>query len=137
VITFPVVLSRLGGAILAEIAGQAFLVGNTKAPTDFPAAGFAPPASIDALARPALPLVILEPRPRPAPRVTFGVTASDAVDAAARIAALFVIERNGSVSDRLWRLVTDGQAADVDATWLGKIPLPVWQIVRDTVLRCS
>jgi hypothetical protein len=24
----------------------------------------------------------------------------------------------------------------VDARWLGEIPAPVWQIVRDTVLRC-
>ena len=54
-----------------------------------------------------------------------------------------VIERTGSVSDRLWRLVMgleDGQPAiteDVDARWLVEVPMAVWRIVQDTVLRCS
>jgi hypothetical protein len=58
-----------------------------------------------------------------------------------------LVERNGSVSERLWRLVvhrgaTDDVADDtplpevVDANWLGDMPMPIWAIVRDTVLRC-
>jgi hypothetical protein len=49
-----------------------------------------------------------------------------------------VIERNGSVSERLWRLVLgDAPAEVVDLRWLGQMPLQVWQVVRDTVLKCS
>jgi hypothetical protein len=55
-----------------------------------------------------------------------------------------VIQRTGSVSERLWRLAT-GQSDDSDidppdviqARWLGELPPAIWQIVRDTVLRCS
>jgi hypothetical protein len=59
-----------------------------------------------------------------------------------------IIARNGSVSDRLWRLVLggdgDGDAYGdgdgggvVDAGWLGEMPARVWGIVRDSVLRCT
>lgn len=136
-ITFPVVLSRLAGAILVETAGQSFLVGNTKMPGDFPAAGFAAPSTIDALVTPVLPLIKLRDEARPAPRILLPVTAVDPAAAAAHVAGLFVIERNGSVSDRLWRLVLAEQGGDVEAAWLGQMPIAVWQIVRDTVLRCS
>jgi hypothetical protein len=55
-----------------------------------------------------------------------------------------VIERNGSVSERLWRLVLAGGDPDaedeprerIDARWLGEMPSPIWRMIRDTVLRC-
>jgi hypothetical protein len=54
----------------------------------------------------------------------------------------FLIERNGSVSDRLWRLVIGVddeeealEAEELDAQWLAEIPDRVWDLVRDTVLR--
>jgi hypothetical protein len=60
---------------------------------------------------------------------------------------VFVIARTGSVSERLWRLVIgerdelDGPPAAppevVPARWLGELPPAIWQIVRDTVLRCT
>ena len=48
-------------------------------------------------------------------------------------------ERTGLVSERLWRLVTDGNdgVAPVPARWLGEAPDAVWDIVRDALLRCS
>jgi hypothetical protein len=56
----------------------------------------------------------------------------------------FVIERNGSVSDRLWRLVTDPTRENravldgsIDARWLGEIPTEIWHMVRETVLKCT
>jgi hypothetical protein len=63
---------------------------------------------------------------------------------ASTLAHRFVIERNGSVSERLWRLVLhrgDTDAEDepegvVDARWLGEMPAPIWQVIRDSVLRC-
>jgi len=66
-------------------------------------------------------------------------------EALARVLAeRFIITRNGSVSERLWRLVIqcgrvddeDTPAGAVDARWLGAMPAPMWQIVRDAVLRC-
>ncbi|WP_437860041.1 hypothetical protein [Sorangium sp. So ce363] len=55
-----------------------------------------------------------------------------------------MIDRSGSVSERLWRRVyspdapLDGAGSRVerDARWLAGIPEPIWQLVRDNVLRC-
>ena len=133
--------ARLAGAILAETDGAYFLVGETKAPCDFPAAGFAPPGRNTAISPWFVRLERLgTPRLAP-PCLELGVEG----EALPRtLAARFVIERNGSVSERLWRLVLNGGDADADeepegdigARWLGEIPDPFWQIIRDTVLRC-
>lgn len=134
-------VGRLAGAILAESHGAYFLVGNTKAPCDWKAAGFEPPVAVDALKTPFVRLAQCG-------EVSLGmshlVLDLEGEDLARALAQRFVIERNGSVSDRLWRLVV--QRGDTEATgepegaidgrWLGEIPAPVWQIVRDTVLRC-
>jgi hypothetical protein len=102
-------VGRLAGALVAESDGRYFLVGDTKEPC----AWQGEPIAIDA------------------PYLDVPVEG----DALARLlAARFVIERNGSVSERLWRLVTEHGA---DARWLAEIPDDVWRIVRDTVLRCS
>jgi hypothetical protein len=60
------------------------------------------------------------------------------------VARRFVIERNGSVSERLWRLVlTPKDALDppndgtFDATWLVEMPEQVWEVVRNAVLKCT
>ena len=50
--------------------------------------------------------------------------------------ARLVIARNGSVTERLWRLVTH-EGAHRAPSWLFDVPAHVWEIVRDTVLRCS
>ena len=133
-------VARLAGAILAESGGEFFLVGNTKEPCDFEAAGFAPPGEIDALERPYLKLSARRPIELDAPYLTM---AQEGEALAAMLAQRLLIERNGSVSERLWRLLMDpsgqeeapGQDA-VDARWLGEMPAPIWAIVRDTVLRC-
>jgi hypothetical protein len=128
-----------------ETEGQYFLVGNTKEPCDFAAAGFEPPPEIDALKRPYIKLSAAgrAPSPRPAPP---WLSLSIEGEALARLLSeRFLIERNGSVSDRLWRIVVspDGRERrqdsdnDIDARWLCEVPAQVWQIVRDTVLRCT
>src|SRR4249919_351155 len=97
-------VGRLAGAIVAESVGAYFLVGNPKRPCDWPAAGFEPPGPLDATARPYLCLARTA-----APAV--GVSgpwlqlALEGEALARALAARFLIERNGSVSDRLWRLV--------------------------------
>ncbi len=136
-------VGRLAGALLAETAGAYFLVGNLKKPCDWGAAGFArPPEEIDALAR---PFVRLEPT---GPVKVVGPWLSLAVEGEALprlLAERLLIERNGSVSDRLWRLVLlpDPDADDpppdavLEARWLGEVPPQVWRVVRDTVLKCT
>jgi hypothetical protein len=133
---------RLAGAILAESRGEFFLVGNTKEPCDFPAHGFETPVEIDAMKRPFVRLARAgEPKPSGGPWLELD---TDCEAFARVLAERFLIERNGSVSDRLWRLVLGGGDPDaelpkggsVDARWLGQMPQPVWNIVRETVLRC-
>jgi hypothetical protein len=129
-------VSRLAGAILVESAGAYFLVGNTKEPCDFAAAGFEPPAEpIDAMVRPFVRLAQVAPISLRTPVLELDL---EGTAVAERLAAAFVIERNGSVSERLWRLVLGDEPADlVDLRWLGQMPIHVWQVVRDTVLKCS
>jgi hypothetical protein len=133
---------RLAGAILLETDGAYFLVGNTKRPCDWAAAGFEPPGELDARARSFVRLGRSGPVDARGPRLEIGI---EGAEAAALLAARFLIERNGSVSDRLWRLVAgvDGDgpepAADavIDARWLGAMPASIWEIVRETVLKCT
>ncbi len=134
-------VGRLAGAILAETEGQFFLVGNPKVPCDFVAVGFESPGVIDAMKRPFIRLSPLRPIQVPQPSVTMQVEG----EVLARLLVdRFVIQRNGSVSDRLWRLVTDPKQENravpggtIDARWLGEIPAEIWQIVRETVLKCT
>lgn len=133
-------VGRLAGAILAESAGDFFLVGNTKEPCDFEAVGFDPPGAIDALERRYIRLVPRRSIVLEAPYLRFDL---EGEALAALLAERLLIERNASVSDRLWRLLMDPSGREeppgcetVDARWLAEIPAPVWKIVRDAVLRC-
>lgn len=138
-------VGRLAGAFLAETEGQYFLVGNTKEPCDFAAMGFEPPVEVDALKRPYVRLSIARPVQLPAPWIDLD-TEGEAL--ARLLAERFLVERNGSVSERLWRLVIDPDGGPegrgqpdgmegISARWLGEMPSAVWRIVRDTVLRCT
>jgi hypothetical protein len=135
-------IGRLTGAILIESAGRYFLVGNPKEPLDLPAAGFSPPAEpIDAMARPWIELEARRPIALAAPILEIPL---EGTAVAARVAQQLVIPRNGSVSDRLWRLIIgitdddDDEVPDVtDAAWLATVPDRVWSIVTGSVLRCS
>jgi hypothetical protein len=138
-------LGRLGGALLLESGGEFFLIGNLKRPCDFPAAGFVAPGPIDAVARPWVRLA----RDGGSALVRSGAQLvlgdpGDAQTLADSLAARLLIERNGSVSDRLWRLIltADPEADPPDegtfaAHWLVQMPLHLWQIVREAVLKCS
>jgi len=134
-------VGRLAGAILAETNGEFYLVGNTKVPCDFAAAGLEPPVEIDALKRPFVRLSPRGPTEIAPPHIVVEVEG----DALPRLLAdAFLIERTGSISERLWRLAMGqsdedtGPSADVvHARWLGEVPQPIWRIVRDAVLRCT
>jgi hypothetical protein len=145
----PARLSRLAGALLLQVGHVHHLIGNLKRPCDFEAHGFAPPREpIDALTRPTLPLAARTPVVLVGPHLTLGAFSPEAAPAlACLIAERLLITRNGSVSDRLWRLLfgdsNDPDAepppadAVMDARWLVEIPGHLWQIVRETVLKCS
>ncbi len=134
-------VGRLAGAILAETEGQYFLVGNPKEPCDFVAVGFESPGVINAMERPFIRLSPLGPVQVAQPYLTMQVEG----EALARLLVdRFIIQRNGSVSDRLWRLVTDPKqenrvspVGNIDAQWLGEIPAEIWHVVRETVLKCT
>ena len=140
-------VARLGGALLLESGDGHFLIGDLKRPCDFAAAGFHPPAApLDPLVRPFIALEAAGPLAVPGPWLDLGDQTHGAM-LAQRLAQRFVITRNGSVSDRLWRLIlspdpeTDDdpvpETAVIDARWLAEIPAPLWQIVRDAVLKCT
>lgn len=133
-------VGRIAGALLAETGGEFFLVGNTKEPCDFDAAGFESPGEIDALERRYIRLAPRRAIELAAPYLSLDL---EGEALAALLAERLLIERNASVSDRLWRLLIDPSGQEelpedeaVDARWLAEIPAPIWGIVRDTVLRC-
>lgn len=135
---------RLAGALLVISGDAHFLVGNPKRPCDWRAAGFEPPGVIDAVARPQLAMVRAGALAVSGPWLDLSGVECAADELARRLAQRLLIERNGSVSDRLWRMVMradpDGEdppvEAVVDGRWLAETPEHVWQIVREAVLRC-
>ena len=133
-------VGRLAGALLAETGGEFFLVGNTKEPCDFEAWGFESPGEIDALERRYIRLAPRRAVELAAPYLRLEL---EGEALAALLAERLLIERNASVSDRLWQLLMDPSGQEelpedeaVDVGWLAEIPAPIWGIVRDTVLRC-
>lgn len=128
-------VGRLAGALLAESQGAFFLVGDLKEPCDFRASGFEPPAQLPGRDLPFARLQPLRAVALAAPRLLLDV---EGEALALLLFQRLVIARNGSVSNRLWRLVTGAAPGEeVDARWFGGMPAEVWDIVRDDVLRCS
>lgn len=136
-------VGRLAGALLVESNDEFFLVGNLKRPCDFAAAGFEKPAQeIDALARPYVRLGRAGPLAVAGPWLTMALEGEPLLRA---LAERLLIERNGSVSERLWRLIlTEDPDADlppadalVEGRWLGEMPGHLWRVVRVVVLKCT
>jgi len=137
-------VGRLAGGLLLETqlgTGAAwFLVGDTKVPCDWHAAGFAPPAPRDVIRE---RFVQLEVRGTP----TFtGTTLSIALEgqaAARELAERLTVSRNGSVSERLWALILGEDEIEeptgqtIPCAWLAEMPIAVWDVVREAVLKCS
>jgi hypothetical protein len=133
-------VGRLAGALLVETGGDYWLVGQTKEPCAWAAEGFEIPPEGEPGTRPYVrlqrrgPVVVHEP---------FLVVEKEGEEVARALAGRMLIERNGSVSERLWRLAI-GADDDADSNapawasgrWLLEVPDPVWRVVREAVLRC-
>ncbi len=130
-------VTRLAGAILAETNGEYYLVGELKEPCDFSHYGFETPSESD----PEKPVKYKKLK-------TSGDVSSvdgeclemetQGEELAGLLFKRFVILRNYSVSDRLWRVVTIEKKEDgkTDARWLEQMPDEVWEVVRESVLKC-
>lgn len=136
-------ITRLAGAILLEGAGQFFLVGNTKEPCDWSHAGFVPPAAPTSGAAQVTALSPVRPVHIENPCLIFAWNGDTAESLAQLLGNRLLIQRNASVSERLWRLVTGENqerderfANELEASWLVRMPEAVWNIVRETVLKC-
>jgi hypothetical protein len=129
-------VGRLAGALLVESGGDYYLVGDLKQPCDFAAAGFEHPGEIDPRARRYVRLRPRGPVELPAPWLTVEL---EGEPLARLLAERLLIERNGSVSERLWRVVTHDHegASAIPARWLAELPGAVWNLVRQSVLKCS
>jgi hypothetical protein len=118
-------VGRYAGSIVVEHDGGQILVGNPKEPCAVKGP-LAPPwvrALDERLPLSGCQLLVAHERPDELARI---------------VAEKLLIERNGSVSERLWRLITDGKTAgELPAQWLVDAPTRVWQVVRDTVLKCT
>ena len=142
-------VGRLAGAILLNTAGEHFLIGNTKCPCDWASAGFEAPGELNPLQTPFVRLRSIGAVVGSGPWMHID---REGEELAALLANCFLIERNGSVSDRLWRLVLRAghpsndaldddddllsADAEIDANWLATMPPHIWRIVRESVLRC-
>ena len=134
--------ARLAGAILVECADQYFLVGNTKEPCDWPASGFNKPPEPVAGQIPVLAMESVQQVRLAGSSLIFEWNGNAPESCAHVLAKRLLIQRNGSVSERLWRLVTGesdesiASVAETEATWLVQMPEAVWNIIRENVLKC-
>ncbi len=124
-------IGRLAGALLVESSGAWYLVGHLKQPCDFAATGFAPPTDLEARAPSGLRLETIAPVTMAGPWLEVDVEGDAVVPLCVR---RLLVERTGLVSERLWRLLTETGDRH---RWFGEMPDPVWDVVRDALLRCS
>ncbi len=128
---------RFYGSILAHTGSEVFLIGDLKQPAEFERYGLETPAERNVLQQPYIKLV---------QRAGFQLEGErwwidqEGEKLAQILVDSFLIFRNGSVSERLWRLVkaqsTVKDDGRLDASWLAHMPPGIWDIVRDSVLRC-
>jgi precorrin-3B C17-methyltransferase len=136
-------IARLAGGIVFRSGKRYFLVGDLKEPCLFEEFGFLPPVREGTADRQWIELQLLEPL-RPV-RLDFKIVLDlDGVAGAQEVYRRFAIYRNSSISERLMGLVLEASPRCrlndqecIDARWLSGTPTRVWDIIRDTVLKCS
>jgi hypothetical protein len=131
----------MAGAIVAKTNDAYYMVGDRKQPLNFAEYGFHEIPERDPKEQPIVKLETLGDREvkMESPQLLMDVEGEELAE---RLKELFMIHRNGSISERLWGLVgessepLDDQPDVIDARWLSQTPLEVWEIVRDSMLRC-
>jgi len=137
-------VGRLAGGLLLEthLDGRAvwYLVGDTKVPCDWQAAGFDVPPQRDVVRDRYTQLVASG---TPALTGTTLSIAVEGVEAAQVIGERLTVSRNGSVSERLWALILGEEEIEqpsgrtIPCAWLCEMPSAVWNVVREAVLKCT
>jgi hypothetical protein len=134
-------VGRLAGSLLVEHGGAWFLAGHLKQPLDFAQAGFQKPTDLEERAPRGVRLEVTG-----SPSLGNHVVVENREDLVEVLVQRLIVERTGTVSERLWRLITVEDPGDptsppkgeeIDARWLTTLPDAIWQIVRDSVLRCA
>jgi hypothetical protein len=131
------VVSRIAGGMIAETRGEYFLIGELKEPCDFARIGFQEPRVSEENHRILYQkLQVTGPIVLEAEEYLEMETRGE--DLARLLYKRFVVPRNNSVSNRLWNAVICEKDAQgrVDARWLERMPDGIWDIVRDSLLRC-
>lgn len=134
-------IGKLAGGLLARTGDDFYLVGELKVPCDWTAAGFQDPGEIAALERHYLKLT---PLPGTNPEIAepyLELSSEISGDALGKLLyERMVIQRNASVSERIWDLIFDAEENEgrtvVNVDWLAEIPGEIWEIVRDQILTC-
>jgi hypothetical protein len=131
-------VGRLVGAIIAVTGDDIYLVGDTKEPCDFQRFGLENPPERNVLAQPYIKVQARGPFAIEGLRLEIDLEGEALPQL---LVDTFLIFRNGSVSERLWRLCLqycpEPVNAVVPAHWLRHVPRGIWDMVRDSVLRCS
>jgi hypothetical protein len=131
-------VGRLVGAILAVTGDDIYLVGDCKEPCDFHRYGLEMPPDRDVLAQPYIRLERRDAFELEGPQLSIQLEGEALPQL---LVDSFLIFRNGSVSERIWRLCLQYSPEPVngviDADWLRHVPRGIWEIVRNSVLRCS
>lgn len=137
-------VGRLAGGLLLEttVGNQAawFLIGDTKVPCDWSASGFLPPPERDVIRE---RFVQLEVRGAATLTGTTLLVGLEGLEAAQAIGERLTVNRNGSVSERLWTLILGEDEIEeptgriVPCAWLCEMPTAVWDVVRAAVLKCT
>ena len=146
----PIIVSRLAGSLIVTGPRTAYIVGQPKEPCNWSDFGINPTVDFDHWKKPFMTELSLH-RPYTAIGHRFVMTAisgnnsqkNDEKHLAEVLSSRLLIERNGSVSERLWHLVHQMDITDystepleTNIDWLITMPAGIWNIVRDTVLRC-
>ena len=134
-------IGRCAGTLLVEIEDKFYIIGETKEPFDFTSMGLSNPQALG-----ESPIRLLEQIDTTNPWETASChyiihqTDQPFQEYLDRLSEIFIIRRNSMISERIWELVARIEEPIPEdfwpAGWLFDSPEMVWDIVRDTMLRC-
>lgn len=130
-------VGRLVGAIIAVSGEDIYLVGDCKEPCDFNRYGLENPLDRNVLLQPYIKMQKRGAFQIEGPTLRIGLEGEALPQL---LVDTFLIFRNGSVSERIWRLCLqycpEPVNGVIDADWVRHVPRGIWEIVRASVLRC-